>query len=507
MSADGFATSWVSAVYISLGWRRKRLINERLNVTASTRPRRNAPRKRLATPLKQSTRRKRFEPQRYRWFDDGLRADGENLKALIENTLRFLEHHERHTKARSRARRPADLAHHLARVEAIVCNLAYAVLQPPQNGRLAIKLGNGRKGRSRYDSPVYGKPLSPLISTLGEIDILRVYAPSVPRREVSSIEPTEWFARKVCECGVQLSDFGRDNTEEVILLNRSFREIIPGGSQAGERVKHKEPVDYHDTAQTRLYRDAMRRQNAFLKSASIDFINDGLEPVIDPFDRTMRRHFVILKDQETRFDQSGRLYGGFWQNLKSARRQHIRIDGEPIVVLDYGSMFTRLAYLEAGATPPEGDLYAIPGCEGYRSGVKLVMNCFLFDGGTRSKWPAELGVGVGNDRDAESDPEGKAASFEARLPESWTVRKARAAILAVHPALKAAWGRHLGYKLMHMESEIQAAVLEALFAKNIQALGMHDGIFIAASNAEEARVVMIDKAVEIVGGHIPVNVK
>ena len=85
---------------------------------------------------------------------------------------------------------------------------------------------------------------------------------------------------------------------------------------------------------------------------------------------------MLRPGQDQRFDQSGRLYGGFWQNLKTARRRHIRINGEPVTALDYGSMFTRLAYAELGATPPAGDLYAIPGLEAYRSGVKRAMNCF-----------------------------------------------------------------------------------------------------------------------------------
>ena len=80
----------------------------------------------------------------------------------------------------------------------------------------------------------------------------------------------------------------------------------------------------------------------------IDFIDDGIAPRIDPFDRTLKRRFVILPGQPERFDQSGRLYGGFWQNLKSERRRHIRVRGEPVAVLDYGSMFTRLAYESRG---------------------------------------------------------------------------------------------------------------------------------------------------------------
>jgi hypothetical protein len=98
--------------------------------------------------------------------------------------------------------------------------------------------------------------------------------------------------------------------------------------------------------------------------------------------------------------------------LKSDRRRHIRIDGEPAVVLGYGSMFTRLAYAEIGAVPPEADLYAIPGLEGYRSGVKKAMNCFLFDSGHRRSWPSEF-LGVVPDGD---HADGRGAGAPPLLP-------------------------------------------------------------------------------------------
>ena len=56
------------------------------------------------------------------------------------------------------------------------------------------------------------------------------------------------------------------------------------------------------------------------------------------------------------------------------------------------------------------------GAEGYRSGIKLAMNCFLFDGGNRSIWPEELGVGVGSDQDAEGDPSSEAAGMTPGCP-------------------------------------------------------------------------------------------
>lgn len=452
--------------------------------------------------LPSGRRPRRPPPQRHQWFDAWKTAKGSGLRTIVENTLAFLAHHEQHTKSRVRARRAADEIHHRLRVEAVVCNLAHAVLLPPPTGRVAVKLGNDRKGRSRYDSPVMGKTLSPLISMLADLDFLDLKW-SLNRGEVSSIAPSEWFSRKVAEYGVGLADFGRHEVEEVIYLSRNTRETASHG-QGGERTLHREPINYADTPATRRYRDDLRYLNAFLAGAEIAF-DDGQEPRVDPFDRTLRRRFVILAKQGERFDQGGRLFGGFWQTLKSDRRRAIRINGEQSVELDYGSMFTRVAYAHVGATPPDGDQYAIPGLDGYRSGVKMAMNAFLFDGGPRRTWPSALGVGVGSDAEAAADPTSLAANYEARLPEGWDVKRTRDAILKVHPLLQGAWNRRLGYNLMFRESEILVAVLQDLAAKNIPALGLHDGLIVAASDAPTARWVMAKRATELTGVTIPVG--
>ena len=326
------------------------------------------------------------------------------------------------------------------------------------------------------------------------------------RGEVSSIAPSPWFVGKVREAGVQLSDFGRDDTEEVVLLTRNSREETPWWEETAPRKVNREPIDYTDTQETHRYRDAIRHLNRFLSEADIDFLDDG--QALDPFDRTLRRRFVLRPGQDQRFDQSGRLYGGFWQNLKTARRRHIRINGEPVVVLDFASMFTRLAYAELDATPPDhDDLYAIPGLEGYRSGVKRAMNCFLFDGGSRRSWPDTFGIGVGDDKEAEANPDGVAAAFDARLPAGWGVARTKQAILRVHPALKMAWGRGFGYRLMFIESQVLVAILQDLAARNIPALGLHDGLLVGVSDKEAAREAMRRAASAVTGIELPVSEK
>ena len=217
-----------------------------------------------------------------------------------------------------------------------------------------------------------------------------------------------------------------------------------------------------------------------------------------------------------RFHRGGRLFGGFWTNLEFSRRGSIRIRGEPIADLDYSTVFARLAYAEMGKEAPEGDLYALPGLEGFRSGVKLAFNIFLFDGtGRRSKWPAgKMGIGVGNDADAKKvnhhhhQGNDLAQNHEGFLPAGWEdPRRLRAAILTKHPALRKAFGRGLGYGLMFTESRVLMAVLEELMRRGIIALPLHDGLMVARSTMGEAMEVMREKGLEVAGASIPVEVK
>jgi len=335
-----------------------------------------------------------------------------------------------------------------------------------------------------------------------KMGLLDFRLPVAIRGEVSSIAPTAEFASRVRGLGITLGDFARDEREDVLVLTRQ------GGARAA-RITDR--INLRETAQTEALRDAVRRVNVFLASADIAFIDDGLSPHVDPHDRLLKRRFVLpLGEYAERFDLGGRLFGGFWTNLASSRRGSIRIEGEPIADLDYSSMFARLAYARVGAVPPSDDLYAIPGLEAYRSGVKLAFNIFLFDSKrARRKWPKdEMGIGVGTDADAKASPNSEAARFEGLLPAGWeSTKRLRTAILDKHPALGKAFGRRLGYGLMFAESCVLMAVLEELMQRGIVALPLHDGLLCGQSRKEEAAEVMRSKAIEVTGAAIPVEEK
>lgn len=449
---------------------------------------------------------KRPAPIRHRWLDQWLAADGEPLHRLVERTLQFVEHDEQHDNVRLRSRRQSDEAYHRQRIEVLVANLALAVLNPPESGRIAIRASQGSAGLTRYDNLALGpKPTRELLSRLEKLEFLDWQMPKAMRGERSSIAPTEWFRQKIDEFGVGLDDIGWRGGELILLNRNTQRRGSEWGSNEG--TVGREPINYVDTSLTHRLRADMRRINEWLAQADVTFENDSQLPQVMLKQRQLRRYFLLLPDQrEPRFDQSGRLFGGFWQTLKADRRKHIRIGGERVATLDYGSMFTRLAYASLGVDAPDGDVYALPGAEGYRSGVKMATNCLLFDTHVRRGWPKALGVGMGDD-DAAVSSEAPAGDFEARLPEGWTVKRTKQGILERHPALAPVLGRGLGYALMNKESEVLLAVLNELMARGIVGLGLHDGVLVPSSRAEEAKDVMLTKATEIVGASIPVSLK
>ena len=445
-------------------------------------------------------------PVKHRWLDPWLAATGEPLRRLVERTVALVEHDERSDNARQRRRRPLDEEHHQRRIEVVVANLALAVLDPPESGRLAVNTSQGLRGRTRYDNPALGpKPMRDLMRRLENHQVLEWQFPKATRGEKKSLAPTDWFRRKVAEFGVGLLDIGWQGGEMVVLTRNTHQQGTDWTTRDG--TIHRERIGYRDSTETHHFRQQMERINEWLAGADIRFIDDGELPLVNANQRRLRRHFLLLPDQTSpRFDQGGRLFGGFWEPLKKHRRKHIRIDGEPVATLDYSSMFTRLAYATLGVEAPEGDLYAVPGAGGHRSGIKMAMNCLLFDTHQRRGWPKEMGVGVGDD-EAARDGEVPAAEFDARLPTGWTVGRTRKAILGHHPVLADAFGRGLGYSLMYQESEVLIAVLEDLMRRGITGLGLHDGLLVPWSRANEALHSMSTIAKEVTGVAIPARLE
>lgn len=417
------------------------------------------------------------------WFDQWMIAKGQPLKQLISSMLGGLAAHEWAGKTRQRKRKTEDQLRYAACVEVLACNLAYEVLKPSQSGRIAIRRGK-RFQPTRYDNRILSpKVLVPILDRIAEIGWITQQTGSSPTG-LSTIAPTDWFARRTLERGVSFADFGRSEYEELVVLTQKWKFATETGLK-----KIKANIDYPDCSEADEIRNEVRLLNRFLESSDLAFIDDEQEPRVDPYQRTLKRRFNLLSDQSIRFNQGGRLFSSWWMNLKKTRRVNIRIQGEPPAELDFSNMFARLAYARLEREPPEGDLYDLSGhLDGYkpehRKGVKEVFNALLFGGGAR------FPEGLGKD-----------------LPAGSTMPKVRKAIASRHPDLAHLFGTMIGFDLMYIESLILIEVLRRLNAIGIVGLGLHDAVMVPNSQATTAKDIMEASSKQVAGMAIPVKIK
>lgn len=397
---------------------------------------------------------------------------------------------KRHVKAR-------DMENLRAILRTILANLAYAALQAPAPGALrpfatsdpppasvGISLRTFKQTLTRYDRKGFTGLPAVLERFHAQSGSLFTLQKSYRKGIASKIVIGPVFAN----AAHGLHSTGRwhfkqaEGPRETIYLSRTERDYI-------DDTTTRELIDYVDTPETNRYRAEMERINAYLAKANLRMEPDGGPPVAANIHH-LRRHFNLPPDStEQRFDLGGRLFGGWWQSLARNRRHAIRIDREPIADLDFASMFLRLAYLEAGITPPDGDLYAsVPGFSDprWRSGIKKVVSAMLFRTSPLTKVPRDL---------------------KGELPPRISGRRLRSAILSAHPALAPVFETGIGLRLMFTESQILVAALLRLIDRRITALPMHDGIMVPRSKSGAASDAMRAASEEITGSALPITLK
>lgn len=149
-------------------------------------------------------------------------------------------------------------------------------------------------------------------------------------------------------------------------------------------------------------------------------------------------------------------------------------------------MFPRLAYARVGTAPPQGDLYAIPGLQQHRAGVKAGLSALLSTETEMTRLPPKV---------------------KHALPAGWTASRFRDAIADKHPALVPLFGKDIAMDLMFTESCILVAVLLRLARMGVAALPMHDGVMVQSRHVESAETLMRAIAIEKSSLQIPVALK
>lgn len=344
---------------------------------------------------------------------------------------------------------------------------------------LVVPLGRIRKDRyTQKQFPAY--LVTEMIDELEDLGVL-VRNDYEYRRICTTIKPTEEFAKLAATLGSG-PHVGRYAGEETIHLKKPVGRIRYTSNQAPKEVKNL--VDYADCPTTRRMRADMAIINKGLEKADIRFL---ARPVGGSF---MVRHFSLprdMADSSFKWDREGRLYGGFWQNMRKDMRKFIELDGEPLCDLDFKSMHVALAYRLSYAAMAEGDPYVgIKGLCGesmQRDDAKAVMANLLHRSTCMTSFP--------RDRDLVSS---------LRMGGWEKGRDLQAAVERRHPAIAQMFGRALGLKLMWIESEILVTTLLRLAAEGVSALSLHDGIMCGRSQKGNVVAAMRSASSQVLAG-------
>lgn len=354
----------------------------------------------------------------------------------------------------------------------LMANLMHLHKGRPEGSRLVIQTAH--KAKTRYDRDRFYRLPKVLKVMEQQGHIIRHEA--VFKALSTTIEATGALRELLLSHDVCLTDTIKVEGEELIqLVARPKVRRIRGKKQP------QVPIGYDDNAESIRLRTEMEMINDFLLSHKIELIGSPQFPF-----RLVRRFTLRSPDDPIAFNLHGRLYGGFWMNLKKSKRYLLRIDYEPVADLDFSSMFPQLAYHHVAKEPPSGDLYAIPGLEGHRKGAKRALNALLSSPREMQQLPSRV---------------------KKKLPKGMTASIAMAAIGTHHPDLVSLFGKDMGLDFMFTESRILMATLMRLMKKGVPALPMHDGVMVPVSCKREGMEAMRQASIEVVGEGLPVTEK
>lgn len=252
-------------------------------------------------------------------------------------------------------------------------------------------------------------------------------------------------------------------------------------------------IDYEETPETEDMRERLARINSVLSAHCIDLyltdeefqaLNEEIradpeKPAVDPSARELHRVF-----NNGSFEQGGRFYGGWWQNIPRDYRRLITINGKLTVELDFSGIHARILYALVGAKFPDNPFNMVGFGEEHRPLVKKTFYALVNASG-----------------DIKEPPEFK----EANLGITWKEFCDR--IMEAHAPIKRYFKSGYGVKLMKMDSDIAEKVMLHFADEGIPCLSVHDSFIVHHGYESELAQVMRRAFREVVSAEIGISAK
>jgi len=401
-----------------------------------------------------------------RLFNPWRCSSNKNSRLLVSEVIKKFLQVEIKKNLRRRKRKPKDHKRFLKAIEAIICDLIHNHLSDQRSG-IGISRSNRVLSRtSRYKNEVLNKTIPYLLDVLvlPELQMLEqvvgcinYFYPEKNGNLRTVVKAGKHLVHLIQKYHVELEDLGLSDGEETIILKREKNDLWDHGGT----------LEYKDNDLTNLYRHKMSLINQWIRNADLNYMVPFNEKDKHNYDLDCR----LLKRYFTRgsFKSGGRLFGGFWQQMKKVHRENLLIDGDEIVSLDYSQMSPKILYGYCGLVPEMGDCYHIKGYEYCRKGIKKVFNAMTFSNEPMTRFPKGI---------------------NSLFPVKTRFKDVSDAIENEHSGIGHMFYTGIGHYLQFLESQILVEVLLKLIDNGITALPVHDAVFVGWTHVYKSTQVM-----------------
>jgi len=257
-------------------------------------------------------------------------------------------------------------------------------------------------------------------------------------------------------------------------------------------ITFKKKLPYTDTNKTRKWRKNLKIINdcignhwadLFLTDEKWNELNKQLINDEDHDFSPIQLHRQTLKRifNSDKFDKGGRFYGGWWQNIPSAYRAFITIDGKFTDEFDYGRLHPTILYAQKGLSIDD-DAYDIGIGSEHREIVKQTFNAMV-----QMKRPSKTPP-----RDIDFQSTGK------------TWKQIRDRILKKHEPIADCFFCGMGNKLQFKDSQLAEQVMLRFAKQDIPVLPVHDSFIIMRGLYSELVDVMHEEFEKMFD--VPINI-
>jgi len=258
--------------------------------------------------------------------------------------------------------------------------------------------------------------------------------------------------------------FKDDLNEELIILRNKIE---------GKRLD----IDYLDTPSSVVFRSNLQKINECLLKHWVDLrIKDKDIPVLserifqdenkEPIDLSRRTLVRIFTNGS--FEEGGRFYRGWWQNVPSEYRKYITIDEAVTTEYDYSQLSPHMLYFSEGKEMGNEDAYDRVLDGQHRHVVKQAFNAMVQSNKVLTKSPRKIDL----------------SSFEL----DWKTLRDR--ILDTHKPVQHLFFQGIGNKLQFWDSCMAESIMLHFADKNEPVLPIHDSFIMRQGYASELEEVM-----------------